>query len=96
MTAAPGATPRRPRRAIPPEEAGILIPARFVAEWGATGYPWCDECGKPAVLAPGASWRHAAPGYLRGIPVDRDESGHRVTADDWWDLGARGDAGDAA
>lgn len=80
--------PGRPR--LTADETTTLVTPRYAADWHANGYPWCDQCGAPAVRVPGSTWLHAAPGHPAGVPRELDTSGHRVTATDWWDLVVNG------
>jgi hypothetical protein len=85
---APRRGPGRPR--LTTDETSVLVTPRFAGEWHADGYPWCDQCGMPAVRVPGSTWLHAAPGHRGGVPREFDTTGHRVTANDWWDLVVNG------
>lgn len=66
---------------------------RFASEWTANGFPWCDKCGKPAVMVAGHAM-HATPEWMRGVPRDEDQSGHHVTIYDWEEFCRMPDAGE--
>lgn len=48
------------------------------------GFPWCDTCGKPAVWQEGAGFRHSTSQHPCGVPNHLDDSGHEVTATEWY------------
>lgn len=73
----------------------VRVSARYRAAWDGNGYPWCDGCGRPALLVPRVGWMHSTDLHPGGVPAWLDGSGHRVTAADWWDLSVRPVPGDA-
>lgn len=46
--------------------------------------PFCDTCGKSAIWSEIFGWRHTNKEFPKGIPSDKDKSGHEVTAKEWW------------
>lgn len=65
------------------QEIALQVSDRFVGLWRHDGRPWCDTCDGCAVHTPDG-WRHASIRYPLGVPLEVDASGHKVTADAWW------------
>lgn len=57
-------------------------------EWDAksrrSGFPWCDTCKRSAVYLESFGHRHSTPEHPFGVPTHLDDSGHKVTCDEWW------------
>jgi hypothetical protein len=55
------------------------------AETRRAGFPWCDACGEPAVWRESQGWLHSTDVHRFGLPQHLDQSGHEVTARQWWE-----------
>lgn len=51
----------------------------------ANDLPSCDTCKLPAVWSEFHGWRHSTDEFRFGVPTHLDQSGHTVTAKEWWD-----------
>jgi hypothetical protein len=52
-------------------------------------FPWCDTCKQPAVWSETFGWTHSTPEHYYGVPPRLDNSGHEVTAREWYNAPRR-------
>ena len=57
----------------------------FIQDWVNEGNPWCDKCGLPCIRGSMGITVHVTEEYLSGVPVEKDESGHKPSMRKWWE-----------